>query len=162
MLEKRNQMQRRKLMHCTYKFTPRPITSASTQRPKSLLNQECASASTWYTVAYPMRDKLSRNISICFPMYRYLHECCILVPSLYALFWTCYTYTWIHSNLGRMCSCLHIFCIFPWQMDLWCLHFSLQSHFYPLPFFVWTGVVSKWWTFSISGTFQIIFLPPIG
>ena len=70
----------------------RPVTSSSTMCPKSLLNRGCASAAARYTVASSMCDESSRNIEIFVPIDRYLHKFYILVPSLYALFWTSYTH----------------------------------------------------------------------
>ena len=62
MFEKKIECNGRKLCITITHLILRPVTSASTLRPKSLLNQDCASAAARYTVASSMCDKASRNI----------------------------------------------------------------------------------------------------
>ena len=63
MLERRNRIQWRKLMHFLTHLLLCPVTSASTPHPKSLLNRYCASEAAHYTLASSICDKASRNIA---------------------------------------------------------------------------------------------------
>ena len=152
MLEKRNWMQWRKMMHLTYTFAP-----ASSQQRVQLASKVIVEPRLCFS-SCPVHHSLShvwQSIPECCNFFVlmdcYLHDCHILVPSLYALFWTCYTNPPIHSNF-----------YFPMTDVFMVSKFFTKIPFLPPPFFSCTGGVSKWWTFSISGTLQIIFFAPIG
>ena len=148
MLEKINRTQWGKLMHHTYTFTP----ASSNQRihPASKVIVEPI---LWFSI-WPVHSSLS-HVWQSIPEYGSLfsqmpYPCSF---SLYVVLDMLYP----PPNSFKFVSHVQLFSqfwIFPWQMYLGCLNVSPQSHFYPLPFFAWTGDVSKWWTVSISYIFQ--------
>ena len=162
MLEKRNRIQWRKLMHRTYTFTPASIRQRFHPASKVIVEPRLCFSSCL----------VHRSLSY---VWQYIPKYCnfflnglLFAKMPYPFYFSLnVVLDMLHSpsksfKFGSPVQPFSDFCISPWQMYLWCLNFLLQYHFYPLPFFVWTGGVSKWWNFSIPITFQIICLAPIG
>ena len=136
MLEKRNWMQWRKLMHRTYTFTP----ASSYQRvhrafkvivePRlcfSSIPVHCSLSHVWQSIPEYWEKKSDGSLFSRMP-YPCSFSLRVVLDMLYS--------PPIHSNLYFSMTDVFIVSIF-----------SLQSHFYPLPLFLWTVSVSKWWTF---------------
>ena len=162
MLAKINLMQWRKMVHRNYTFT-----LASSHQNIHPVSKVIVETRLWFN-SFPVHRSLSHawqsipEYCNFFPMDRYFHECRILVPSLYELFWTCYTHPPNSFKFGSHVQLYSQFLHFSWQIYLWCLKFSLQSHFYPPPFLCMDMWCLQMMDFSIYGTFQIIFIAPIG
>ena len=151
-LEKRNWMQRRKLMHSTYTFTTESSHHCVKPAPKVIV--EARLFFSRCLVHFSLSHLWQSMPKYCKILFQWIFICTNAV-SLFLLFTRCFGHAILTPQFIQIC-------IFLWQMYLWCLIFSLQSHFYSLPFFTWKVGVSKWWTFSIYDTFQIISLVPIG
>ena len=152
MLEKINWMQWRKLMHSTYTFTTE--SSHHYVNPASKVIVEPRLCFSRCLVHFSLSHLWQSMPKYCKILFQWIFICTNAV-SLFIIFTRCLGHAILSSQFIQIC-------ILPWHMYLCRLNFSLQSNVYPLPFFAWTGGVSKWWTFSISGTFQIFFLEPIG
>ena len=135
-------------MHQTYTFTPASSQQRVHSASKFIVEQRlCLSIC-------PVHRRLS-HVWQSIPEYcKFLFRWIVIFTNSVSLFflftqcWTCYIHSPINPNL-----------YFPWQIYLWRLTFSLQSHFfYTIPLFEWKGGVSKWWTFRFLVPSKLSFL----
>ena len=159
MFKKINRMQNRKMMNHTYIFTP--ASSHQRVHPESKVIVELRLCLSSCPVHHNLSHVWQSILEYCKILFWWIILCTNAV-SLFFLLTRCFGHAVLTPQPIKIwVLCAAFFTLFAFFHDIYIYgvyYFSLQSNFYPLPFFACTGGVSKWWNFRFMVSSKLSFL----